>query len=131
MVLVFEEDEETFICHAYDPNRTGIDRAEVAARARAYKAAADREGREYATRLKHDYRPEGSMQRVLEHKRAQAEKVTTFPRRTEEHTTPALDEAARAAEEAAERPETQREERGPEKRELSPYLKAFKAMQGL
>ena len=91
-----------FLCVAEDPARTGIDRAAVAAQAKALARRADREARAWARDLKRQYRPETAMDDVLAHAAAEAERVVALPRRGEAHETPALAEAARAAQAADE-----------------------------
>ena len=90
-----------FVCVAEDPARTGMDRAAVAAAAKARAKAADREGREYARDLKKLHSPATAMDDVLAHASGRARKVTALPRRSVAHAAPALEEAGRAAREAA------------------------------
>ncbi len=90
-----------FLCIAEDPEVTGADRAEIAARARALADTADREARQWAADLKRRYEPEGAMDRMLARAAEEAENVVALPRRGEAHETPALAEAARAAGAAA------------------------------
>ena len=87
-----------FIGRAEDPARLGIDRAEVAARAKAHGRAADRAGREHARALKREFDPLAAMEDVLEHAAARTGQVLMFERPADRHTTPALTEAASARE---------------------------------
>lgn len=91
-----------FVCVAEDPARTGIDRAAVAAQAKALARRADNEARSRAADLKRRRKPETAIDDVLAHSAAEAERVVALPRRSEDHETPALAEAARAAKAADE-----------------------------
>ena len=106
-VHVYEHREDKplgeFICVAEDPLRTGIDRAEVAARARALAGEADRVARARARDLDRRHRPAEAMDEVLERAAAAAGKVVALPRKGEAHETPALAGAARAAEASREK----------------------------
>ncbi len=88
---------DAFLCTAEDPDRTGADRAEIAAAAQARARAADREDREFARELRRRWRPEEAMDRVLAAAAAGAEKVVALPRRGATDDTPALAAAAEAA----------------------------------
>ena len=90
-----------YICIAVDPSVTGADRAAVAAGARAAARAADTAARAAARELAALHRPEGAMDDVLAHAQAEAGRVVALPRRGAAHETPALREAARAADAAA------------------------------
>ena len=86
-----------FVAVAEDPMRTGADRAEIAAQAKALAAGADRETRRRARELLQQRRPETAMDDVLGAAAAAADRVVAFAPRGEAHETPALAEAARAA----------------------------------
>ena len=91
-----------FVCVAEDPDRTGIDRAAVAAGMKAAAAAADKHARQWARDLQRTHRPETAMDDVLAHAAVQAGKVVALtdfasPKPGEVHTPPALVEAGRAA----------------------------------
>ena len=87
-----------FIARAEDPTRLGIDRAEVAARAKAHGRAADRAGREHARAMKRRYKPGQGMGEVLAHESQRSGQLLMFPVPGPAHGTPALDEAASARE---------------------------------
>ena len=93
----------TFICIAEDPMKTGLDRAEVAARAKALSAREDASARKRARRLAKERKPETAMDDALGRATQDAGRVVAMPRRSREHETPALAAAGKAAE-AAEQP---------------------------
>ena len=95
-----------FICIAEDPVRTGIDRAEVAARAKASATRVDKAARQWARELQRKHRPETAMDDVLRHADAEAQRIVALPRKGETHDPAALIEAGRAADaaEAADAP---------------------------
>ncbi|MFA5718901.1 MAG: Mu transposase C-terminal domain-containing protein [Desulfobulbaceae bacterium] len=94
-IYLFGEDGG-FICAAIDPLRTGHDRAEIAARTRALQKRIVTEGarelrkiaREQATRTIHN--------EILDYREAQIASIVELPKKSEEYTTPALEEAAKA-----------------------------------
>ena len=90
-----------YICIAEDPSVTGADRAAVAAGARAAARAADTAARAAARELAARHRPEAAMDDVLAHAQAEAGRVVALPRRGAAHETPALVEAAQAADASA------------------------------
>ena len=100
-VYVYEADGP-FVCIAEDPLRTGLDRAEVAARARAKASESDRSARARARELIRRHRPEAAMDDVLAHAEKQAGKVVALPRPGTTHETPGLTAAAKAAAATAE-----------------------------
>lgn len=89
-----------FICIAEDPVRTGIDRAEVAARAKASANQVDKAARQWARELHRKHRPETAMDDVLRHAGAEAQRIVALPRKGETHDPAALIEAGRAADAA-------------------------------
>lgn len=89
-----------FICIAEDPVRTGIDRAEIAARAKASANQVDKAARQWARELQRKHKPETAMDDVLTHARREAERVVALPRKGEAHDPAALIEAGRAADAA-------------------------------
>ena len=89
-----------FVCVAEDPARTGADRAAIAARMKATANAANRTARKRARDLARREHPETAMDEVLAHAAAKASKVAALPRPGTAHETPALAEAARAADAA-------------------------------
>ncbi len=96
----------TFVCVAEDPLRTGIDRAEVAARAKALAREKDRTARGWAQDLIRRHRPEAAMDEVLALAGKRAGKVVALPRPAQTHDTPALAAAAEAAAHASARTES-------------------------
>ena len=89
-----------FVCVAADPTKTDIDQAETAARMKAAASRADRDSRARAAELKKRLRPQDAMDDVLLYAAERSKTVVAFPPRGEAHETPALAEAARAADAA-------------------------------
>lgn len=95
--VIVHDEEGRFVCVAEDPARTGIDRAELAAKARATQAALDRTFREAARIAKRTHRPELSAGEILDDALARAKaEPPVVPALA--YSSPALDEAAKAAE---------------------------------
>lgn len=94
-IHLFAEDG-TFICNAQDPLRTGIDQAEVASTVNARSKKLMREGAKELKSLARKQAVAEINERILEHGEAKIANIVNLPRRTEEYTTPALDEAALA-----------------------------------
>ena len=90
----------SFVCVAEDPARTGADRMAIAGQMRAAWNEASRGARATARDLAKRHRPEQAMADVLARAAETAEGVVALPRESETHETPALREAARAAEAA-------------------------------
>ena len=90
-----------FICVAEDPERTGIDRAEVAARAKARAARQDVAARKLLRTLKSNQTPGGIMDEVLKDASERAGNVTAFPTPTNPHESAGLDAADAAQKPAA------------------------------
>ena len=97
VILVFEEDEETYICDAVDPTRDGVNRAEIAVKARARWRKGNTERRARENNLKRKHQPGQSMSRVLGAASDCASRVVKFPKPRKTQNTPALAEAERAA----------------------------------
>jgi transposase InsO family protein len=95
--VVVYDSAGAFVCVAEDPTVTGVDRAELASRARAASLDAEREGRAYVRALKKRQRPEDLAREILASQAEAAAKIVAFPARGESVTTPDLDEAALAA----------------------------------
>ena len=93
----------TFLFMAKDPERIGSDRdagcdqAAIASHAKASAKKADGKARRRARALKKQHRPERAMDDVLNAADGQASNVIALPRPGETHETPALKQAARAA----------------------------------
>ncbi|MCM0018537.1 MAG: DDE-type integrase/transposase/recombinase [Tagaea sp.] len=94
--VIVHDEAGRFVCVAEDPERTGIDRAELAAKARATQSALDRNFRAAAKRAKRAHRPELSIAEILDDAamRAAAE-PPVLPGLA--HASAALDQAADAA----------------------------------
>jgi hypothetical protein len=88
--------EGQFLCIAEAPDLTGISRAEAAAAAKHHARCFIAQQSEDLRRHKKDIK-ENIAEAVLTHKLEQARKLTHFPLKSEEHTTPDLDQAAIAA----------------------------------
>ena len=93
-------DKQVFVCLAEDPGRTGADRAAIAAAMKGDHSKRDRAARARAREFAKRHQPARSMQDVLAHATRAADRVVALPRRGDAHETPALTEAARAAEAA-------------------------------
>ena len=89
-----------FVCRAEDPSRVGMDRAEVAAKARAHAREADRKGRAHARELKRRFRPELAMTDTLEEAARRTGQVVPFRAPAPAHESPDLGEAAAAVRDA-------------------------------
>ena len=89
-----------FICVAEDPAGTGADQAAIAMQMVAEWKAANRRARKWARDLAKRHRPERAIDDMLEHAKQKAGRVIALPRKGEAHETPALKQAARAAEAA-------------------------------
>lgn len=86
-----------FLCVAQDPDRTGIDRVEIAARAKAIQKRIMQEG---AAALKKIARETGAAQayeEILQHREGLIANVAELPKRSETFTTNALEQAGIAA----------------------------------
>lgn len=97
-IYVFREDG-TFACVAEDPERTGIDRRELAIAARRLQAAELARQRQALREAKAKARidPATIVQEILAADARDAAKVIALPQAPEMFTTPALEEAGRAA----------------------------------
>ena len=86
-----------FLFMAEDPERSGADQAAIASVAKAKARKADGKSRRHARVLKKQHKPERAMDDVLDAADGQASNVIALPRPGEVHETPALKQAARAA----------------------------------
>ena len=90
-----------FICVAQDPTRTGIDRAELASRAKAIQKQIMNEGAKVLRKQARQLGAEKAFEEILEYREKllteRTAKVTTLPQRTETYTTEALQQAGLAA----------------------------------
>jgi transposase InsO family protein len=94
-IYLFGEDGK-FICVAVDPLRLGHDRAEIVARSKALQKQIVREGSKELKKLAREQATETIHTEILEHREAQIANIVELPKRSEEYTTPALGEAAKA-----------------------------------
>jgi hypothetical protein len=106
-VYVYDGTGEQFICIAECPERLGIARVEVAAAARRRQKEALAEGRALLREAKKAFKAEDVVNVVLEHRLAEAAKVTMLPRASTPYTTPQLEAAGEAARAAGNAPEPQ------------------------
>ncbi|HSI41799.1 MAG TPA: DDE-type integrase/transposase/recombinase [Xanthobacteraceae bacterium] len=100
-VYVYTAEDDAFICVAEAPERVGIDRAEVAARAKAEQRAAVKDRKSALRSAKRSLRPLHEVAEEVARSRL-PRNVTSFPRPVISHETPALAAAADAA--GSERP---------------------------
>lgn len=91
-------DDPRFICIAEDPDRTGIDRAEVAAKARELQTKTIQEAKAELKRTAKRLDIDHIADEIRAHKACEAAKIIELPKQSTEFTTPALDAAAQAAE---------------------------------
>lgn len=91
MIWVFTEDHAEFICKAINVEREGIDRAAMAAQARAAQNQHLAELRAKHRAARRGFKPHAMVERRLVEAKAAAAKVVDLPRAAETTTTPALD----------------------------------------
>jgi len=96
--LIKDDGSKEFLCRAVDPERSGCDRGEIAAKTKAYQKEFMREGSAELKRLSRESATERIYEEILGHRERRTAKVREFPARSETYTTPALQEAARAVE---------------------------------
>ncbi|MHB1350079.1 MAG: transposase [Desulfobulbaceae bacterium] len=85
-----------FLCVAIDPLRLGHNRAEIAAKSKALQKQIMREGARELKKMAREQAVDQIHMEILEHREAQVANIVELPRRSEEYSTPALEEAARA-----------------------------------
>ena len=95
-IVVYGQDYK-FICIAEAPERTGLDRREVAVKAKEIQKELQRKSREEFKRIGRDNRVHNIADEILA--AAQSDRVIEFPRKTQPHNTTALDAAADAVRE--------------------------------
>lgn len=93
-VAVFQAETNQFICVAVCPERTGVQRKEIAAHAKVVQREHVKAQRKVAKAPKLD--PDQLIQSALRAKAAEAGKLATLPQPTVAYSTPALDAAAKA-----------------------------------
>lgn len=86
-----------FVCNAVSPRRMGVDRAAVAAEAKARQAAAVAAARKELKAVARRVKAADVADDILAAGRAKAAQVVALPRRGDEHATPAIEQAGRAA----------------------------------
>lgn len=94
-VYVFTENHE-FICEATNIDRLGADPARAASEAKARQKQMVTEGTKELRRAARKITPELISEQYLSQAARDAQKITAFPKQSEEYTSPALEEAARA-----------------------------------
>jgi transposase InsO family protein len=94
-IYVFAESGK-FLCTAIDPLRLGHDRAEIASKAKAIQNQIVREGARELKKLAKVQAVDRIHMDILEHREAQKANIVELPKKSEEYTTPALEEAAKA-----------------------------------
>ncbi|WP_413206753.1 Mu transposase C-terminal domain-containing protein [Rhodospirillum sp. A1_3_36] len=95
-IYVFDDAGE-FVCKAMCPERTGVSRAEVAATRKAHQTLANAEGMKMLKKAKAEARVVDVVPEILAMKAEAAGKLAQFPTPTQAYSTPALEQAARAA----------------------------------
>lgn len=94
-IYVFNEDG-AFLCIAEDPKRTGMDRREVAAKAKALQQEHLRQAKEHVRAVTRRANTDDVVGEILRHRAAEAGKLAALPRPGIATTTPGI-EAAQAA----------------------------------
>lgn len=97
-IYLFDE-RGSFLCVAQDPLRTGIDRAETAMKIKNRQQKYVKEGTKTLKLNARAQAIEDIHEQILEHKESQIDSIINFPGRVEEYSTPALEEAGKAADE--------------------------------
>ena len=101
-IYVFAQDG-AFICRAIDPARTGHDRAEIAAQAKAVQKRVIREAAANAKKLAREAKTRFINEEIMGYREAQRANIVDLPKASETYATPMLDEAARAVEDIRQR----------------------------
>ncbi|MDW7758931.1 MAG: Mu transposase C-terminal domain-containing protein, partial [Desulfuromonadales bacterium] len=94
-IYVYSLDGE-FLCKAEAPERVGIDRKEIAAKASANQKKAMREGAKVLKQLAREAKADTIAMEILEHHERKRANIVDLPQRSVDYTTPALEEAAKA-----------------------------------
>ncbi|MDL2320743.1 DDE-type integrase/transposase/recombinase [Desulfosarcina sp. OttesenSCG-928-B08] len=90
-----------FICQAINPDRTGHDRAEMAAKVRAAQNQVIREAAKEARKVAREAGTKAIYEEILKHREAEMASVVELPKPHTEYTTPALEAAAVAVDDVA------------------------------
>jgi transposase InsO family protein len=96
-IYLFDADTGAFLCVAQDPMRTGIDRAETAAKARHYQKSLIKAGQRELKQNAKEQALDMIHEEILAHRESKIANIIELPVKKESYTTPALDEAAKAA----------------------------------
>lgn len=94
-IYLFDVDGK-FLCVAQDPQRTGIDRAETASTIKNRQKKLMREGSKELRKLTREQALDEINEEILEYREDKIANIIELPKRREEYTTTALDEAALA-----------------------------------
>lgn len=94
-IYVFDKQEE-FICEAWNPERSGIDRQAVTAMAKAEQKRRYKEETQEIKRIQRGIKPEDLINDYLKDQIKAANNITTLPKAEDIHTSPSLEEAAKA-----------------------------------
>ncbi len=95
IIYIFDEDEK-FVCVAQDPVRTGIDRAEIAAKAKNLQKKYIAEGAKELKAKARQQAVDDIHEEILRAAEARIAKIVPLPRPSVEHVTGALVEAGKA-----------------------------------
>ncbi len=94
-IYLFGEDG-TFLCVAQDPLRTGLDRAEVAAKLKARQKEIIREGAKKLKKIAREQAIEDIHEQILAHREGKTANIIELPKQAEEYTTAPLEQAGMA-----------------------------------
>lgn len=95
-VFLIQNGGKEYLCRAVDPSRTGHDRAEIAAKAKAYQKRYMREAAAELKRIARAAATERIHEEILSFREQQRANIREFPQRSKIYTTPAIEEASRA-----------------------------------
>jgi putative transposase len=85
-----------FVCRAFDPLRTGHDRADIAAKAKETYTRVMADGRKQLKKIAREVAVKNIHEEILGYREAQLANVVEMPRPSESYTTDALEQAGRA-----------------------------------
>ena len=105
--LINRDGSKEFLCQAIEPDRVACNRMEIARSAKQYQKEYMQEASKELRRLSKQAAVHRIHEEILAHRERQSANISNFPQPGIEHTTPAIQEAARAVE------EIQRAEAGP------------------
>ena len=101
-IYVFGQDG-AFICRAVNPARSGHDRSEISAKAKAVQKRVINEMAAEAKKVARDAKTKFIYEEILGYREAQIANIREMPKASEPYTTPMLDQAARAVEDVRQR----------------------------